>query len=106
MNTTTLVSVLIPTYNIIDIKIENIFSNTLIWHTAQLCKIIGKRKALKIMKPKDIIKKYPKIKSKVLGLLSFRIPFKFILFGIEIDKKFIQLFSFGFSINIRRNKYV
>lgn len=92
--------------NEIDIKIENIFSNILIWHTAQLCKIIGKRKALKIMKSKDIIKKYPKIKSKVLGSLILAIPFKFILFGIEIDEKFIQLFIFGFSINIRRKKYV
>ena len=89
--------------NEIDAKIENIFSNILIWHTAQLCNIIGKRKAFSIMKKKEIIKKYPRIKSKVLGLLSFSIPFKFILFGIEIDEKFIQLFFLGIKINIKRN---
>ncbi|ADG70231.1 glycosyltransferase family 2 protein [Brachyspira murdochii] len=98
---------LYPNYaNEIDIKIEKIFSNILIWHTAQLCKVIGKKKAFKIIKSKEIIKKYPKIKSAIFGSLTFTIPFKLVLFGIEVDEKFIQLFIFGFSINIRRKKYV
>ncbi|TKZ17247.1 glycosyltransferase family 2 protein, partial [Brachyspira catarrhinii] len=45
---------LYPDYtNEIDFKIEKIFSNILIWHTAQLCKIIGKREAFSIMKRKE-----------------------------------------------------
>ncbi|WP_300744100.1 glycosyltransferase family 2 protein [uncultured Brachyspira sp.] len=87
----------------IDIKIDNIFAEIIVWHTAQLCNVIGKRKSFSIIKKKEIIKKYPRIKSKVFGSLSFSIPFKFILFGIEIDEKFIQLFFFGIKINIKRN---
>ena len=41
----------------IDIKIEKIFSNIVIWHTAQLCKIVSKRKAFSIIRKKEIIKK-------------------------------------------------
>ena len=94
---------LYPNYaNEIDIKIEKIFSNILIWHTAQLCKVIGKKKAFKIIKSKDIIKKYPKIKSKVFDSLSFTIPFKLVLFGIEIDEKFINIFFIGIKIKIKR----
>lgn len=89
--------------NEIDVKIENIFSNILIWHTAQLCKIIGKRKAFSIMKKKEIIKKYLRIKSRIFGSLIISIPFKFILLGIEIDEKFIKLFILGIKINIKRN---
>lgn len=98
---------LYPNYaNEIDIKIEKIFSNILIWHTAQLCKVIGKKKAFKIIKSKDIIKKYPRIKSAIFGSLSLSIPFKFIIFGIEIDYTIIRLFIFGFNLNVRRKKYV
>ncbi|MEI0448290.1 glycosyltransferase family 2 protein [Brachyspira intermedia] len=95
---------LYPNYaNEIDIKIEKIFSNIVIWHTSQLCKVIGKKKAFKIIKSKEIIKKYPKIKSAIFGSLTFTIPFKLVLFGIEVDEKFIQLFFFGIKINIKRN---
>lgn len=98
---------LYPNYiNEIDIKIEKIFSNILIWHTAQLCKVIGKKKAFKIIKSKEIIKKYPRIKSSIFGSLTISIPFKFILFAVEIDEKFIRLFIFGFRIAKRRNNYV
>ncbi|WP_295161156.1 glycosyltransferase family 2 protein [uncultured Brachyspira sp.] len=86
----------------IDIKIEKIFSNIVIWHTAQLCKIVSKRKAFSIIRKKEIIKKYPRIKSIVFGSLSITIPFKFVLFGIEIDEKIITLFILGFKINIKR----
>lgn len=92
--------------NEIDIKIEIIFSNILIWHTAQLCKIIGKRKALSIMKKNAIIKKYPNIKSKIFGSLIFTIPFKFIVFGVEIDEKNINIFFLGIKINIKRKQHV
>lgn len=99
---------LYPNYiNEIDIKIEKIFSEILVWHTAQLCKIIGKRKAFSIMKKKEIVRRYPRIKSRIFGSLSFTIPFKFIFLGVEIDEKMIRLFVFGFTIKIiRRNKYV
>ncbi|MEI0557263.1 glycosyltransferase family 2 protein [Brachyspira intermedia] len=86
----------------IDVKIEKIFSNILIWNTAQLCELIGKKKAFKIIKSKDIIKKYPRIKSAIFGSLSFTIPFKFIFLGVEINEKFIQLFFLGIKINIKR----
>ena len=86
----------------IDIKIEKIFSNIVIWHTAQLCKIVSKRKAFSIIRKKEIIKKYPRIKSIVFGSLSITIPFKFVLFGIEIDEKITTLFILGFKINIKR----
>lgn len=86
----------------IDIKIEKIFSNILIWHTAQLCKVIGKKKAFSIMKKKDIIKKYPRIKSKIFGSLSFTIPFKLVLLGIEIYEKNINIFFLGIKITIKR----
>lgn len=86
----------------IDIKIEKIFSNILIWHTAQLCKVIGKKKAFSIMKKKDIIKKYPRIKSKIFGSLTFTIPFKLVLLGIEIDEKNINIFFLGIKITIKR----
>ena len=90
----------------IDLKIEKIFSEILVWHTAQLCKIVSKKKAFSIIKKKEIVRRYPRIKSKIFGSLSFTIPFKFILLGVEIDDKMIILFIFGFRINIRRNKYV
>ncbi|OEJ15966.1 glycosyl transferase [Brachyspira hampsonii] len=94
---------LYPDYkNEIDIKIEIIFSNILIWHTAQLSKLVGKKKAFKIMKSKEIIKKYPRIKSKIFGSLSFSVPFKFIFLGIEINEKLIQFFFLGIKINIKR----
>lgn len=94
---------LYPDYtNEIDFKIEKIFSNILIWHTAQLCKIIGKREAFSIMKKKEIIKKYPRIKSKIFGSLSFTIPFKFVLFGIEVYEKIIRIYFFAININIKR----
>ncbi|AEM22069.1 glycosyl transferase family 2 [Brachyspira intermedia PWS/A] len=88
--------------NEIDVKIEKIFSNVLIWHTAQLCKIIGKRKAFSIMKKKDIISKYPRIKSQIFGSLSFTIPFKLVLLGIEVYEKIIKIYFLGISINIKR----
>ena len=95
---------LYPNYiNEIDIKIERIFSEILVWHTAQLCKIIGKRKAFSIMKKKEVIKKYPRIKSRIFASLAISIPFKFVLLGIEIDEKFIQLFILGIKINIKRS---
>lgn len=94
---------LYPDYiNEIDVKIEKIFSNILIWHTAQLCKVIGKKKAFSIMKKKDIIKKYPRIKSKIFGSLSFTIPFKLVLLGIEIYEKIIKIYFLGITINIKR----
>ena len=86
----------------IDVKIEKIFSNILIWHTAQLCKVIGKKKAFKIIKSKEIIKKYPRIKSKIFGSLTFTIPFKLVLLGIEIDEKNINIFFLGIKITIKR----
>ena len=59
------------------------------------------------MKKKEIVRRYPRIKSRIFGSLSFTIPFKFIFLGVEIDEKMIRLFVFGFTIKIiRRNKYV
>lgn len=86
----------------INIKVEKIFAEILVWHTAQLCKVIGKRKAFKIIKSKRVIKKYPRIRSRIFGSLSFVIPFKFILFGLEVDEKFLTIFVFGIKINIKR----
>lgn len=86
----------------INIKVEKIFAEILVWHTAQLCKVIGKRKAFKIIKSKRVIKKYPLIRSRIFGSLSFVIPFKFILFGLEVDEKFLTIFVFGVKINIKR----
>lgn len=88
----------------INIKVEKIFAEILVWHTVQLCKVIGKKKAFKIMKSKEIIKKYPRIRSRIFGILAFIIPFKFILFGLEIEEKFFVLFIFGIRINIKRIK--
>ena len=88
----------------INIKVEKIFGEILVWHTAQLCKVIGKKKAFKIMKSKEIVKKYPRIKSRIFGSLCFTIPFKLILFGLEIYKKFFTFFIFGIRINIKRIK--
>lgn len=85
----------------IDIKVEKIFTEILVWHRVQLCKVIGKKKAFKIIKSKEIIKKYPRIKSRIFGSLSLSIPFKFILFGLEIDEKFLTLFIFGIKVNIK-----
>ena len=94
---------LYPNYiNEIDSKIEKIFSNILIWHTAQLCKVVGKRKAFSIMKKKDIIRKYPRVRSKIFGSLSFTIPFKLVLLGIEIYEKIIKIYFFAITINIKR----
>lgn len=87
----------------INIKVEKIFAEILVWHTAQLCKVIGKRKAFKIIKSKRVIKKYPLIRSRIFGSLSFVIPFKFILFGLEVDEKFLTIFVFGVKINIKRS---
>lgn len=93
---------LYPEYkDIISQKIEKVFSRILIWQVAQLCKIVGKKRAFKLMKNTDIIKKYPYIRGQVFGNIVFTIPFNLTLFGINIDKKYTIIYFFGLKISIK-----